>query len=159
MLTTAIRLNNVTPSFLRCSEAGLDFQFLGFLATVATICPPNAKCTCCIKKEYRCSGYNLPSPLLASPTIVPNFLATVVVQGLPPKILNFSFIYLFIYIYFLFGQTPQQCEISTLQRRTTALFLFGFVTAVRQNLAATASFCLFLLLFSHCIKFGLRCSG
>ena len=101
-------------------EAYLGFKFMGFLITVrnfltavASCCPSNAECTLYSEKESRYKGYNLPSALLASPAVAPNFLAVApnflaaaIVQGLPLKFLNF---------FFLFGQTPLQRRISMLQ--------------------------------------------
>ena len=50
---------------------------------------------------------------------MPNFLAAAVVQGLSPKFSSFFF--------FLFGQTPLQHQIFSLQQWTTVVFLFGFL--------------------------------
>ena len=74
----------------------MGFQFLGFLAAAKNFlvaadryCLSNTECTRCSEKESRCSGDNIPSPLLARLAATSNFLAVAVVQGLPPKFQTF----------------------------------------------------------------------
>ena len=115
------------------------FSVSRFLVAAASFYPHYAECT-------RYSSYDLPSLMLASPNVEPNFFAAVVVQGLSPKISIFlSFV----------GQTLLPWKISALQRRNTAFFLSGLVTTTRLDFAVAASFCLFLLLLFHCSEIGL----
>ena len=109
----------------RCSVANLGFQFLGLLAATKNClvetdnyCPSNNECMCCSEKESRCSGDNLPSPLLARPTAVPNFLAIAVVQGLPPKFQSF---------FLTIGATSLQQKFYLLQRSGISLQRVGSV--------------------------------
>ena len=99
------RKKKVSPVFLRYSEANMGFLVAvrNFLAAATSFCPPYVECTHCSENESRCSGYDLSSPILASPVVAPNFPAAAIVHGLPPNISNFLFYFILFYLFLLFG--------------------------------------------------------
>lgn len=126
------------------------FSVSGVLAAarkVTRFCPYFAKCTRCTEEESRCSGYFLPSPTLAYPLQRKISPLQRLSKGCPQKFSNF---YLFFY-YFCWAN-PIVVQKFRAGVKDHNFFLFGW-------LVVAASLCLFLLLFFHYSKFGLRCKS
>ena len=157
------------------SVSGFVAAARNFLTATARCCPPYDKCTRCSEKESRCSGYDLPSPMLASLPTMPNFFATAVIQGLHPKISNFFFFLLLgkprcsvDFLRYSEGPLLFSCLACSLQREGISLqwlastfSCYFFLVVVRLDFAATVSLYHFLGLLGslvHCSKSQTRCS-